>query len=300
MSSSPETLLETLSVELSNEEFESARATVADLEEEYENRRGEEVERLQQSQALYLDVNQEGVSLEEASELNEISGLGGGTQFLRAVLLTVATTLVEAHEELATEGRLAEVTDVAQAAIDELSESENRLEEQTPSTQEILDKSTIPPSVNITIDSIEQSPLTPSEETTLTTTVMNTGDTQAEGVSVEISSTDGLDVSPRETPVGSLKGGNSVGLNFEISALEPGGQSIEIEATSDNAGSDVATRVVTVTPPEATSVEDYTNEEGVVDTDGLRAAVGDWQAGDIDTDLLREVVTAWQSGEPVG
>jgi hypothetical protein len=299
MSASPETLLETLSVELSNEEFESARSTVADLEEEYQTRRGDEVKRIQQSQALYLDVNQESISLDEASELNELSGLGGGTQFLRALLLTVATTVVEAHEELAAEERLAEVTDVAQAAIAELSESENRLEEQTSSTKEILDKSTIPPSVNITIDSIEQNPLTPNEETTLTTTIMNTGDTQAEGVSVEISSSGGLEVSPGETSVGSLGGSNSVVRNFAISALEPGGHSIEIEAKSNNAGSDVATRVVTVTQPEAASAEDYANENGIIDSSGLRDAVADWRADDIDTVLLREVVTAWRSGDPV-
>jgi len=51
---------------------------------------------------------------------------------------------------------------------------------------------------------------------------------------------------------------------------------------------------------ESSPLADYTDEEGIIDTDGLRAAVGDWQADEIDTDLLREVVAAWRSGEPVG
>ncbi len=46
-------------------------------------------------------------------------------------------------------------------------------------------------------------------------------------------------------------------------------------------------------------VESYANEEGVVETDGLRAAIADWRGGDVDTVLLREVITAWRTGEPV-
>ena len=48
------------------------------------------------------------------------------------------------------------------------------------------------------------------------------------------------------------------------------------------------------------SVADYTNEDDIVDTDGLRDAVSEWRSGEIDTDLLREVVSYWRSGEVVG
>jgi len=43
-------------------------------------------------------------------------------------------------------------------------------------------------------------------------------------------------------------------------------------------------------------VGDYENEDGVVDTDGLRAAIDDWRNGDIETDDLRTVIDAWRSG----
>jgi len=46
-------------------------------------------------------------------------------------------------------------------------------------------------------------------------------------------------------------------------------------------------------------IDDYANENDVVDTEGLRDAIDDWRAGDIDTELLREVIDAWRSGEPV-
>ncbi|MEF8813705.1 MAG: hypothetical protein V5A55_07790 [Halovenus sp.] len=46
-------------------------------------------------------------------------------------------------------------------------------------------------------------------------------------------------------------------------------------------------------------VESYANEDGVVETDGLRTAIGDWRGGDIETGLLREVINAWRTGDPV-
>ena len=46
-------------------------------------------------------------------------------------------------------------------------------------------------------------------------------------------------------------------------------------------------------------LEAYANEEGVIDTDGLRAAVDDWRTDDLETAQLRTVIDAWRSGEPV-
>jgi len=50
---------------------------------------------------------------------------------------------------------------------------------------------------------------------------------------------------------------------------------------------------------DGSTVADYTNEDGVVDTDGLRDAIRDWRNGDADTDLLRGAISAWRSGESV-
>jgi len=44
---------------------------------------------------------------------------------------------------------------------------------------------------------------------------------------------------------------------------------------------------------------DYANDEGVVETEGLRQAVDDWRSGAVDTGLLRDAVEHWRSGEPV-
>jgi len=47
------------------------------------------------------------------------------------------------------------------------------------------------------------------------------------------------------------------------------------------------------------TVRSYANQDGIVDTDGLRDAVDDWRVDKIDTDLLQDVVDAWETGESV-
>lgn len=47
-------------------------------------------------------------------------------------------------------------------------------------------------------------------------------------------------------------------------------------------------------------IEEYTEEDGTVQTDGLRDAIDDWREGDTDTDLLRDVIDLWRSGEQIG
>ena len=51
--------------------------------------------------------------------------------------------------------------------------------------------------------------------------------------------------------------------------------------------------------PHEPALERYANEDGVIDTDGLRDAADHWRAGEIDTDLLRDVVEHWRSGQPI-
>lgn len=43
----------------------------------------------------------------------------------------------------------------------------------------------------------------------------------------------------------------------------------------------------------------YADENGVVQTDGLLMAIGDWRADEISTDLLLTVIDAWRAGDPV-
>ncbi|RAW45717.1 hypothetical protein DQW50_07385 [Halorubrum sp. 48-1-W] len=269
MSTSPETLLETLSSELSNGEFESARSTATELEEKYRTRRGDEVVRIQQSRALYLAVKQEGVSLEEASKLNEFSGLGGGTQFLRALLLTVVTTVVETHEELVAEERLVAVTDVAQALIDELLDAEKRLVEKTSSTQKVIDTSEIPPSVRLTVDSVDRRSISVDEETAIRTTVTNVGEATADGVDIRIGSTNGITPDTESHTIGALGASEKVEFSLHVVGDGSGSQSVDLRVHSDNAGTDLATVVLTVQEERLSPIGNFENSPTDPDGDGL-------------------------------
>ena len=49
-----------------------------------------------------------------------------------------------------------------------------------------------------------------------------------------------------------------------------------------------------IEPPPKPS--DYSDDEGLITSVGLRDAIEDWRTGRIDTDLLREIVDYWRSG----
>jgi len=51
--------------------------------------------------------------------------------------------------------------------------------------------------------------------------------------------------------------------------------------------------------PTDSPLAEYANDDGIVDTDGLREAIDDWRADEIDTDLLRAAIDAWRTEEPV-
>lgn len=98
--------------------------------------------------------------------------------------------------------------------------------------------------------------------------------------------------------------------------LVPGTETVDVALTFDDAGEYTVTAnvtddgywdgwydadlgtVIVESGPEP-SVDDYTEEDGTVQTDGLRGAIDDWRGGSVDTDLLRDVIDAWRSGEPV-
>ena len=56
---------------------------------------------------------------------------------------------------------------------------------------------------------------------------------------------------------------------------------------------------VTLTTEPESPLAPYTDDDGVVRTDGLRDAIDDWRSGEIGTDLLRDVIDAWRSGDVV-
>ncbi len=83
--------------------------------------------------------------------------------------------------------------------------------------------------------------------------------------------------------------------------LEDDGQGADDEPTLEATGSVTVTihSEYEVEPEPEPAVDWYTDEDHVVDTDGLRTAIDDWRSDEIDTEFLREVIDHWRSSEPV-
>jgi hypothetical protein len=111
-------------------------------------------------------------------------------------------------------------------------------------------------------------------------TVENNGDQSASldvplVVDGTVVATEAVEVGPGETGT----------VTFEWMADEPGAFDVAVGALDRTAVAVDARR----------SLGDYTGQEGIVDIDELRAAIGDWRTDEIDTTLLREVVDAWST-----
>lgn len=80
---------------------------------------------------------------------------------------------------------------------------------------------------------------------------------------------------------------------------EAGTYEVTLTITDEDGETDSVTEAIKIGEPDSPLTE-YTNQEDVVDTGGLRDGVDDWRSGEIETATLRDLVEYWRSGEPVG
>lgn len=81
------------------------------------------------------------------------------------------------------------------------------------------------------------------------------------------------------------------------SSLGPSGLSMPNAFTAE--GEALLGDVVTYLADGGHPLSAYVDENGVVDTAGLRTAVGDWRTGEIDTEVLQSVLESWGTGDPI-
>jgi hypothetical protein len=121
-------------------------------------------------------------------------------------------------------------------------------------------------------------------------TITNTGEVSA---TKEISLLVNGNLEPTQSVT--LDSGASESVTFtDIAIGTLGDFEVAIETGDQN-----VSQTVSVKEDLGPSVADYTNDQNVVEVDGLRSAIGDWRTGEIETGLLREVIGAWRSGDPV-
>lgn len=100
------------------------------------------------------------------------------------------------------------------------------------------------------------------------------------------------------------RGGSPVGVELVgdvlIRAQHPDtGEEIERDVTVTEATTFTLEFAASGGDDSTPTVATYANENGRVDTGGLRTATDDWRGGTIDTGLLRNVIEAWRSGSIV-
>lgn len=93
-------------------------------------------------------------------------------------------------------------------------------------------------------------------------------------------------------------GETAVGEEVTHAFDESGTYDVILTLTDEFGGTNTTSKLIEVSDPDD-PLEDYTTDDGVIDTDGLRDGVADWRGGDIDTETLREIVNYWRSGETV-
>ena len=288
-----ESLLNDLSEALTNREFEEAQDVLDELNEEYAGQRQDDQRLVNQSFALYSSSSS--TTVEQGSTLIDTLRKTTSARLNRVVLIVSVSSFLSSVEELSDDERDEAITYI-QSMIDELQVTEVEFEESVTQSRSVIEDSEIPPRVGFRSAELEQRTVDRGESTVVTVSIENAGESTARGVSVATG--DGsVSVSPPERAIGELPAETETELSFEVYGDETGQRTLRLIADSENAGSDTITRHLKIrdTPAELTT---YTNEEDVVDTEGLLEAVEDWRQGSIETSLLLDAIGYWRTGDP--
>jgi subtilisin family serine protease len=144
-------------------------------------------------------------------------------------------------------------------------------------------------SLDVTVDETN-APVEAGNTLTVNATVENVGDEETTQVVTLTSGGDEHD----ETSVTLVPGETTtVTLAWETSADDAGERTVTVASAHGE-----ATTSVTIESTGKT-IDDYTNENGVVDIDGFVDGIDDFIAGDIGIDLFQTLLDSFISGEPV-
>jgi len=269
MNGAPDPLLNELSDAITSREFQRAQDIANELQQEYESRRDEERDRVNNSRALYAD--RESVSIENVAELSGIIRIDGGTRMLRSLLFLTIGMLVESHEELSDAGELDRVTNTAETAIAELQSAEQELANASETVDELVEQSDVPPTLKIQSTSIETGTTDPRDDVTVTITVANTGDRSANSVEISFRQSENITVSETALTVGELQSGQSVTEETTVSGSVVGSHAINVQVTGQDATTDQSTIVLSIEDqtdnPAGDGGEDSQSDTGSADDD---------------------------------
>ena len=238
-------LLDALSAAVSEGAFDEAQAVAAELQTEYANRREDEVGRATRARALLSSA--EPHSAADATALSDAIQVGGGTRVTRSIVLLTVSALAGSHESLRANGQLEETVATAEAAIEELALAEQAAESASADADEVIGASTVPPTIairGVSVGDVDTASGTVSVSTTLT----NTGDRTATGVTLSFQPPDGVTAAEDRLRLGSLEPDQSETVGTTASARTGGVYAVGVRAAGENVTA--AHRTVTVTIPD--------------------------------------------------
>ncbi|MFC6720691.1 hypothetical protein [Halobacteriaceae bacterium SHR40] len=285
-----DTLIDDLVEAIDDEDANRTRNLIGAIGDRYDELSADEEKRIRQATILRGNG---GLSEDEEEQLGQLVSTAANTEMKRGAFLIRAVAAVRELEQDSTP------QDDFEQAVTEVKDADENLETELNNSTPVIEGSDIPPSVEIVNLSLEPATVAPDQTSQMVVTIANVGDEPADDIELSLDPSEGVSVSEPQETIGTIGSDEDRTRTFEVEGKTLGEQRIRVELTSANAGSDIDSRSLTVEETDEPDVGEYTDQDGVIDTDGLRNAVADWQAGDIDTDLLREVVTAWQSGDPI-
>lgn len=267
-----------------------ARELIEEVGDEYDELSVEEEKRVRQAILL-----RGGDSLSEAEDeqLEQLVSSSTNAEVKRGAFLLRAVTAVLKIEQDS------ESDDTINEAVTELKQADEDLEQQKENTEQVIEDSKIPPSIELIKAQLDTSTITVGRSTQLVVTVANVGDESAESVELTIETNNGLTIAKSSETFGSISGGGNQTRTYEVNGDDTGEQQIRVDVISENAGSDANSVTLSVEEANEPSVENYVNQDGLVRLTGLREAITDWRESTIPDELLREVTAAWRAQETV-
>lgn len=290
-SSDTTTLLDQLTTAIDEERFEDAGTLLEQLQQQYENQRTTEATTIARVQAIRSAPDTDLADIKQATQYLRSAT---ATQLTRAELLSRVAAFVETAGEAIDRSTASTLTTTAR-------QQEDQFEQTTQTIESELKEQTAPPSVAVPTVMASSQTIGKNEQATVTATIMNAGRELAEEVTVTASTTAPVSLNRTSISIGRLDADSTTEQTFTITGTESGTGTVTITVESANAGRATGMATITVhTSHDKRTAAYYANDQtGVVDTDGLFAAIDDWQDGEIEQKTLSKVIDSWKGGDPI-
>lgn len=298
MSTTVTDLLDDLSDTLTNKNFDQASDISYELQQYYENKRGEELDTVNRASALLSDP--QSVSTDNIQELQGMKQIDGSTRMVRTILFMIVSALDESHAELKQEGELKSVIATAQSAIEELKTAEPERSSVSNEVQGIINNSDVPASLILRKVAIEEQKIKTREYTEITIAAENVGEQPATDVELVLNTSENVDLEENKLSIGKLDPSQSFTRSVKVGSSKRGRYTIDVQIKGQTANPDRSSSILIVESDETeTWYELYVNENDVVTTSGLNKAVRHYLTGKLSDEKLNTIVRAYLTGAPI-